>query len=141
MRNLAVVAALLVAVGTLGALAHAAGKPLGTTLIGAEEVPGPGDPDGNGEASLRLNFGQSQICYELTVTGIAPAIAAHIHIAPAGVAGPVVVPLAAPTEGSSSACATVSPDLIKAIAKSPENYYVNVHNPEFPAGALRGQLG
>jgi hypothetical protein len=141
MRNLAVVAALLVAIGTLAALAQAGGKPLGTSLTGAAEVPGPGDPDGSGQASLRLSFGQSEICYELTVTGIAPAIAAHIHNAPAGVAGPVVVPLAPPTEGSSSACATVAADLIKEIAKNPENYYVNVHNAEYPAGAVRGQLG
>jgi hypothetical protein len=32
-------------------------------------------------------------------------------------------------------------DLIKAITKNPENYYFNVHNAEFPAGALRAQLG
>jgi hypothetical protein len=31
-------------------------------------------------------------------------------------------------------------DLIKAIIQSPQEYYVNVHNAEYPAGALRGQL-
>jgi hypothetical protein len=74
------------------------------------------------------------------VSGIAPATAAHIHVGAAGVAGPVVVPLAPPT-GTSSGCVTgVSPELIKAITQNPQNYYVNVHNAEFPAGALRGQL-
>lgn len=116
------------------------GRPLTTTLTGAAEVPGPGDLDGSGTATLRLNPGQGEICYELDVAGIAPARAAHIHVGTADVAGPVVVHLAAPTSGSSSACAAADRDLIRAIIQNPEQYYVNVHNAEFPAGALRGQL-
>jgi CHRD domain len=118
----------------------AGGAPQSATLSGAAEVPGPGDPDGSGSASLQLNPGQGEICYELTVANIAPATAAHIHVAAAGVAGPVVVPLAPPTSGSSSACAAVDRDLVLAILKNPAGYYVNVHNAEFPAGAVRGQL-
>ena len=127
---------LLLAVGS----ASAGGRPFSTTLTGAEEAPGPGDPDGSGFASLTLNQGQEEICFELTVSGIEPATAAHIHIGPVGVAGPVVVGLAAPTDGSSSGCVSADPDLIKAIRQNPEAYYVNVHNAPFPAGALRGQL-
>jgi hypothetical protein len=120
--------------------AVAQGRPLSTDMSGAEEAPGPGDPDGSGFAFFTLNQGQGQICYELTVSDIAPATAAHIHIAPAGSPGPVVVPLAAPTSGSSSGCVDVDPNLIKAIRQNPENYYVNVHNAEYPGGAVRGQL-
>ena len=115
------------------------GRPLSTTLTGAVEVP-PGDPDGSGTAFLTLNPGQEQICFELTVSGILPATAAHIHEAPAGVAGPIVVPLLPPTSGSSSGCRTVNRDLVLDIIQHPEGYYVNVHNAPFPAGALRGQL-
>jgi hypothetical protein len=93
-----------------------------------------------GTAYLTLNQGQGEICYELNVSGIAPATAAHIHVAPSTAPGPVVVPLSAPTNGSSSGCVNVDPELIKAIRQNPENYYVNVHNAEYPAGALRGQL-
>ena len=119
----------------------AAGPRVGATMTGAAEVPGPGDPDGIGTAVIRLNKAKGEVCYELTVSGIEPAFAAHIHVGPAGVAGPVVVPLAPPTEGSVSACATgVDAELIKAIARTPGDYYVNVHNAEYPAGAIRGQL-
>ena len=117
------------------------GRPLATTLTGEAEVPVPGDPDGTGTARLILNPGQEQICYELVVSGIAPATAAHIHEAPAGSAGDVVVGLAAPTDGSSSGCVHLDRAEILDILRSPEDYYVNVHNAEFPGGALRGQLG
>jgi CHRD domain len=125
----------------LAAPAAAAGRPLTTTLSGAEEVPGPGDPDGSGFAVITLNTGQSEVCWELTVSDIAPATAAHIHVGPTGVAGPVVVSLSPPTTGSSSGCTTADQELIKDIRKNPTNFYVNVHNAEYPAGALRGQLG
>lgn len=135
-----VVAAGPAAADRLAGSAHG-GRPFSTELLGENEAPGPGDPDGEGSARLTLNHGQSEICFELSVTGIAPATAAHIHVGPVGVAGPVVVPLTAPTSGFSAGCVAVDRELIKAIEKNPENYYVNVHNADFPAGALRGQLG
>jgi hypothetical protein len=110
-------------------------------LTGAAEVPGPGDPDGSGTASVTLNHGQGEVCFEITVADIDPAFAAHIHIGTADVAGGVVVGLTAPTTGFSSGCVSgVDRDLIKAIQQNPAGYYVNVHNAPFPPGALRGQL-
>ena len=134
-------AALAGVVSPSAVLAGDGGRPLSTDMSGANEVPGPGDPDGAGSASLRLNPGQGQICFELEVTGIAPATAAHIHVGPAGVAGPVVVGLTPPTAGQSSGCAEVDRELVLAIIHDAANYYVNVHNADFPAGAVRGQLG
>jgi hypothetical protein len=131
-------ATLLIASGA--AAQEVGGRPLAAFLTGAAEVPGPGDPDGSGEAFLTLNPGRSQICYQLNVSDIAAATAAHIHVGVAGVAGPVVVPLVPPTGGSSSDCVSVDRDLIRAILRSPESYYVNVHNADFPAGAIRGQI-
>lgn len=120
----------------------AGGRPFTTTLTGAAEVPGPGDPDGSGTASLTLNPGLEQVCFKLSVSNIAlPATGAHIHIGTADVAGPVVVPLAAPdASGTSSGCVHADRDLIVAILQNPEGYYVNVHSTEFRAGAVRGQL-
>jgi hypothetical protein len=117
------------------------GRRIVVEMTGAEEAPGPGDPDGSGVATFVINRGQQQICYTLTVTDIGTPTAAHIHLAPVGVPGPVVVPLATPATGSSAACADVERSVAKDIAKNPSGYYVNVHNAEFPGGAVRGQLG
>lgn len=118
------------------------GRPLTATLTGAAEVP-PGDPDGSGAALITLNQGQGEVCWEITVSDIIlPAAAAHIHIAPVGVAGPIVVPLSAPdASGVAVGCTTgVDRQLIKAIRQNPADYYVNVHTSDFAPGAVRGQL-
>jgi hypothetical protein len=116
------------------------GRPFLVTMTGAQEAPGPGDPDGVGTAFITLNQGQGEVCWELTVSGIAPATAAHIHRAPVGEPGPIVVPLSPPTDGSSSGCTSADPALIKEIRQNPSAFYVNVHNADFPAGAVRAQL-
>jgi hypothetical protein len=118
----------------------ASGRPFAISLEGANEVPGPGDADGSGSATIRINPGLGQLCYDLSVSGIAPATAAHVHEAPAGSSGPVVVALQAPSTGSSSSCISIGRELAREISRAPGDYYVNVHNAEFPGGALRGQL-
>jgi hypothetical protein len=126
--------------------AEQGGRLLSTTLTGAEEVdpvtgePGAGDPDGSGFATITVNPGQNMVCYELSVSGIAPAFAAHIHFAPAGENGSIVVPLEPPTDGTSTDCASVDRALAKNILKNPSFHYVNVHDAEFPNGTLRRQL-
>jgi hypothetical protein len=123
-------------------LAKSGGRPLKATLTGAAEVPGPGDPNGTGTATLRLNQGRGKVCFVLTAKDITlPATGAHIHVGAAGVAGNVVVPLTPPdASGISGGCVNASRATIKAIRKNPSNYYVNIHTSDFPAGAIRGQL-
>jgi hypothetical protein len=131
----------IVALVALTGAANAAGggRPFRLELSGAAENP-PADPDGSGAATIRLNPGRERICFSITVEDIAPATAAHIHEAPVGSNGPVVVGLAPPTDGSSSGCVDAERDLIFEIMADPEEYYVNVHNAEYPGGAVRGQL-
>jgi CHRD domain len=124
----------------------AGGSKLSTDLSGAEEAPGPGDPDATGTADLRLNQGTETVCYDLSWANIdGTVVAAHIHEAPAGAPGPIVVPLFVGQSfagtGSDSACVSSDRALIKDIRKNPTDYYVNVHSSVFPAGAIRGQLG
>jgi hypothetical protein len=129
----------ILAYGTGRALADNGGRPISVVMTGAQEVP-PADPDGVGTASFTFNPGLGQVCYELTAENIEPATAAHIHIAPPGSPGPVVIPLIPPTDGSSSGCASADRALILNIIQNPDAYYVNVHNAIYPAGAIRAQL-
>jgi hypothetical protein len=118
---------------------------LRTTLTGAKEVPGPGDPDGRGTARVVLK--QDQVCFELSWSNIDGPTAAHIHVGGRDVAGPVVLlMLSVPAPGlgapvsSVGGCADASEELVTAIRRDPQNYYVNIHNVPFPPGAIRGQL-
>lgn len=116
------------------------------TFSGSVEVPA-GDPDASGTALIRLNVAEGLVCFKLVVRGSDPLTAAHIHQAPAGQAGPVVIPLvtpaataADPSVQQSKGCVSADPGLIAAIKANPSQFYVNVHNKAFPAGVVRAQL-
>jgi hypothetical protein len=118
------------------------------SLAGGSEVPGPGDADGSGIAKIRINMKRQSVCFLLVVKDMAlPATAAHIHAGATGVAGDIVVTLGTPTEvgssgfGLATGCARdQARSLLRGISSRPGDYYVNVHNAEFPGGAVRGQL-
>jgi hypothetical protein len=75
-------------------------------------------------------------------------IAGHIHLAPVGVPGPIVVPLfVSPTPPTSvrhikqSGVATPNAGTTGAgLCANPSAYYVNYHTTACPGGAIRGQL-
>jgi CHRD domain-containing protein len=105
-------------------------------LSGRNEVPKAGAA--SGEASIQITG--TKVCWRFNdLKGFTGATASHIHKAPIGTAGPVVVPLGAAFK--KTGCTTTSAALAKAILASPKGFYVNIHTTKFPGGALRGQLG
>jgi len=118
--------------------AKATGVKLTASLTGPAEIPGPGDSDGTGTFTGRLNVGQGKLCYTLTSANLATLTMAHIHVGEAGKSGPPVVTLAAnaPTE----TCMDVPKDVAQKIVAGTAGYYVNIHTSDHPAGAIRGQL-
>jgi hypothetical protein len=148
-RHWVVLLAALAAVALVALPATAAKKPAKkyerfTALIGKEEAPAAGDPDGYGAADLTITG--NKVCFRIIAKDIEQVFAAHIHKAAPGQAGDIVVDLYS-AKGKSqtlppriSGCAKTTTAIAKDIAKNFDDYYVNVHNEPFPGGALRGQL-
>jgi hypothetical protein len=128
---LALAAALFLANPARSGIVH-----LEIPMTGAQEAPGPGDPDGTGLAILDIDDVALTIDWNITLADVAlPLSGAHIHNAPIGAPGPVVVDFSAMLSGSG----LFDADLAGVLA-NPTQYYVNVHNSAFPGGAVRGQI-
>ncbi len=101
-------------------------------------------PGGNGTANVTLNPGAGPVCYSMTLNLLGDPTAAHIHRGEAGTNGPIVVPFFTSTPasvGTLEDCVQADATVISDILANPAGFYVNVHNADFPAGAVRGQLG
>jgi hypothetical protein len=107
-------------------------------LTAEEEVPMPGPPGGKGTAEVVVDHG-GQLCYTLTHSGIGKPTAAHIHRGVKGQAGPVAVDFDYSKNGDKG-CVPVDPAKLHELSAKPGDHYVNVHTPEHPNGAIRGQL-
>jgi hypothetical protein len=106
--------------------------------LNGEQEAAAADPDGHGFFTYTIDG--TTFCWTLTWQDIETATAAHVHIAPRHVAGPIVIPLSVAGAGSSAGCTTIAAELAAAISADPGSYYVNIHNATFPGGAIRGQL-
>ncbi|MFO0875554.1 MAG: CHRD domain-containing protein [Phycisphaerales bacterium] len=114
------------------------------TMLGSHEVPGPGDPDGVATGTVTVDPGKNSVSWDLVYTDIAAPTLFHIHTGASGVAGPVFVDLGVVTTGGAGTLKNTKTALtnaqISAILGDPMGHYVNIHNNDFPAGALRSQL-
>lgn len=141
--------------GTANA-AHERGS-LTIGMNGANEVGTVGDQNGSGRITLEFFDAvdnstvvfpnEHYVCYSLTVRNIDAPTGLHIHEVsnssgnPRKSAGPVVVDLLdGRVSSGATSCVVVAEDTFDGIQADPSEYYVNVHNPAFPGGAIRGQL-
>jgi CHRD domain/Protein of unknown function (DUF3455) len=120
--------------------------PLVALADGGQEEPDLGDADGRATAFVRART-NGTVTYAVTWQGIGQPRLGHIHTGAIGVAGPVAVdlfigeqPLPAGLTAAAGEVAGIDRALIRQINRRPANYYVNLHNAEFPGGAVRGQL-
>lgn len=152
------VMALLVA-GAAPALSRGPDSNFRTHLSGDNEVPAV-DTQAQGQATFKLSADGESLDYKLIVANIDNVLMAHIHLAPAGQNGNIVVwlyPDGPPpqliegrtqgvlAEGTITADDLTGPlagatmdDLLDEIRAG--NTYVNVHTSEFGAGEVRGQI-
>jgi hypothetical protein len=147
MRTILVLGCFVVSLALVGGALAFSGAKRTTTLNGAEECDTAGncklgDSDGSGFAAITLNAGQGTVCWSVSWQNIAPPLAGHIHKGAAGSAGGIVVPLHDPDTNAfvASGCRSASSPLIADIIENSADYYVNLHNSDFPGGAIRGQL-
>ncbi|MEW6750419.1 MAG: CHRD domain-containing protein [Candidatus Latescibacterota bacterium] len=111
-----------------------------------QEVPAP--PPATGTATLALNDDETELSYEIRVTGLPNISAAHFHQAAMGVVGGVVHPLAGTmadgvwvAQGVWSSADATGPLTAELVAQlRAGNLYVNIHTPDYPGGEIRGQI-
>jgi CHRD domain len=125
-------------------------------LTGDQEVP-PVTTETTGKAFLSLNKAQTEIEIQLSVSDGVRITQSHIHCAPAGVNGPIIIFLAGlhaagldidgkwvsnATIKDTSIVNTACGSTVAAIAQQMRNgnTYVNVHSVAHGGGEVRGQI-
>jgi hypothetical protein len=128
-------------------------------LSGDQEVP-PNESIAQGQAIFQLSKDGTELKYKLIVANLENLHMAHIHLAPMGSNGGVVVwlyPSAPPavmlpgtTNGVLAEGVITNANLVGALAGQPlsalitamsqGNTYVNVHTSAYPPGEIRGQI-
>jgi hypothetical protein len=140
----AVCAVALVVAGAASARQQATSIRVGTIMTAAQEVPAPsgdvGSARGTFSATVTTSAAGGVLNWTLTFGGLTgPAGAAHIHSAPLGQPGPVVVPLCGPCQSPASGTANVNAAVLAALQNG--GAYVNVHTAMNGPGEIRGQIG
>jgi hypothetical protein len=135
------------------------GKNAAVPLAGDNEIPAR-DTRARGTATFHLSKDGTELSYKLIVANIENVTQSHIHMAPAGTNGGIVVwlyPSAPPlqlipgrTQGVLAEGEITSANVIGGLAGQgldgllaairAGNTYVNAHTSQFPPGEIRGQI-
>ncbi len=136
------------------AQAGTAGYGYFSVQLTGHEVPGGGDPTGQGLARLDLDPEHELACFVIPWRKLDGAVTdLRLYAAPRGREGPQWIDFFADqqfpgAENTVSGCVHVSgshgmssQDKIQTVIHDPSGFYLNMHSTEFPKGAIRGQLG
>jgi len=105
---------------------------------GSEETPANNSP-ATAFGRLVLTADRKQLLYEVHVSGLSgDPTAMHLHMAPRGKPGSVIIPLAIPAGGEAVGCVDVPAGADAALLS--QGMYLNIHTGNFPAGEIRGQV-
>lgn len=109
------------------------------TIEQAQETPPTGSPS-VWTGTFQLDTTTAMVTFNITQTGpplLAPEIAAHVHVAPIGVPGPIVFPLppGSPKVGVYGPLTAAQIDDMRF-----GQHYANIHSTLSPAGEIRGQI-
>ncbi|MGK5048385.1 CHRD domain-containing protein [Janthinobacterium sp. GB4P2] len=131
-------ASVLALAALLGACSHGP-HPGGhdVTLTGAQEVPA-NTSMASGSSTIRIAHDRS-VSGGVRYTGMLATVA-HIHEAPAGANGPVIVPLLQTGAGMFAVPAGTLLTPPQYASYRAGNLYINVHSAAYPAGEIRAQL-
>jgi len=152
MRKLSVLLVVTVAAILAGVSVALSAPPPAQTFVAVmntdQEVPacGPATNAARGVAVVHVvDAAAGMVEYRVIANNLPGDVtAAHIHLAPTGVPGPIVQPLAL-TPGAENGVVGegtfTNLALVAAIQSSPDGYYVNVHTGVCASGVIRGQLG
>jgi len=119
------------------AAATAFGAAINVALSGAQEVP-PVATNAAGTGTITVGDDKS-VSGSVTTTGVA-GTAAHIHEAPAGKNGGVVVPMTKSGDNTWTFAAGAKLTDAQMESLKAGNLYINVHSAANPGGEIRGQL-
>jgi hypothetical protein len=121
-----------------GCAAMGGGDAVQVRMTGAEEVP-PVNTSASGSGSVTVGEDRS-VSGSFKLQNAAQILAAHIHVGPAGVVGPVIIPLQKTADNE-----WVVPPSAKLTDAQYQSYkaeglYVNFHSAQYKGGEIRGQL-
>jgi hypothetical protein len=92
-----------------------------------------------GTANFFVDLGNGVLCYRMGYDGINRPTEAHIHAGGPGQNGRPVIDLH-PEMNGDEGCVGADPTALRNVRDHPEAFYLQLHTPEYPDGAMRGQL-